>query len=957
MCRGGISMDPIKNMLLKICNDKKLIEKFKKIKNLEEFYEFCRKIDPSMNISEVDKSIKDFILKENKQQNCEMDDKELEMVAGGVLNFDKFKASAIMALVALGALGGNSLFFNSSASAVSPVTGATAQVKEGNRELLNKKLAKAIADKDFETCKKLLNEGADINTKDARGNTALIAACSVSNSESFVDFLLEKGANPNAINYENFYRTPLILAAKNRSETNIKKLIEKGADINKKDRIGTALIEVCKEPKMKNSFDLLIEKGADVNITGEAGNYSALTMAVESKNQYAVKILIQKGADVNVRGTASRTPIMFAATDPNGKDMIKFLAQNGANVNYKNSNQETALSLALKNDLIENIKALVECSADINEKDALGETLLSRVASQRGGEDIFEFLVKNGADVHAESKYGGSPIRNAMSNSLEKVVILLENGLGINERYAGGKNLLYYLNTPKIKNHKQVLDYLIEKGIDVNCVSSDENESTPIEAAVNVGDDYAVKKLLENGADVNLLKNNILFKCIDNYKNSISHPNFHDLDAKNRHLNIFKILAEKNICVNTLNKDGDNPLIYAINNHVPELAEILCEKTKDLNLKNNKGQTAVLSAVANSDLGTLRKLVELKADINETDNEGKNAAIIATCKYNYETPDTVEVFKLVLDSGADVNMKDKKGNTPLDYTIMTQNTTNRRIMDPIRLLVKKGANDSVINNALLNLKDHPKVYNPLTTHLLNNIKKFMFLNIKDDSIKKEKIWSDDIELVKFAIRSGADVNVKNEDGCTPLMMAITKGNEHADKIIRLLLAFGADVNKKDNKGETALMKTNSSEKLIKLLISSGADINAKDNHGYTALMKATKECKTEKLEYLLKHNPNLEIKDNEGNTALLLAMDKGYTNPARALLSAGANVEIRDGKNNTALIRAVRANAGHSADMVRLLAYYNANAEATNDEGKKAIDYAKHDDVINALKYYKKKTC
>ena len=62
------------------------------------------------------------------------------------------------------------------------------------------------------------------------------------------------------------------------------------------------------------------------------------------------------------------------------------------------------------------------------------------------------------------------------------------------------------------------------------------------------------------------------------------------------------------------------------------------------------------------------------------------------------------------------------------------------------------------------------------------------------------IMKDRVSMIDSLIKSGAEVNITNPDGTTPLMAAADKGNQ---EIVRLLLAKGADVNIKSVSGETA----------------------------------------------------------------------------------------------------------------------------------------------------------
>jgi ankyrin repeat protein len=108
------------------------------------------------------------------------------------------------------------------------------------------------------------------------------------------------------------------------------------------------------------------------------------------------------------------------------------------------------------------------------------------------------------------------------------------------------------------------------------------------------------------------------------------------------------------------------------------------------------------------------------------------------------------------------------------------------------------------------------------------------------------------EEVEMFIRAGINVNTKDKDGSTSLMIASERGD---NEIARLLLENGADPNASDTKGYTALMFVSYSGNLeiAKLLVKKGADVNAMDKDGWTALMFASIEKKTEVADFLRKH--------------------------------------------------------------------------------------------------------
>ena len=82
------------------------------------------------------------------------------------------------------------------------------------------------------------------------------------------------------------------------------------------------------------------------------------------------------------------------------------------------------------------------------------------------------------------------------------------------------------------------------------------------------------------------------------------------------------------------------------------------------------------------------------------------------------------------------------------------------------------------------------------------------------------------------IEKGADVNATDDNGQTPLHLALH--NEHPE-MAKLLIKKGADVNAKNKWGDTPLHLVLDNPEIAKLLIEHGADVNATDNYGDTLL--------------------------------------------------------------------------------------------------------------------------
>ena len=91
------------------------------------------------------------------------------------------------------------------------------------------------------------------------------------------------------------------------------------------------------------------------------------------------------------------------------------------------------------------------------------------------------------------------------------------------------------------------------------------------------------------------------------------------------------------------------------------------------------------------------------------------------------------------------------------------------------------------------------------------------------------------EKVRQLIQGGADVNAKNKDGLTPLMLAAQ--NNPNPEVLKVLIKAGEDVNAKDTEGWTPLMiaAIENTPEVLTALLEAGADAKAKNNEGKTAL--------------------------------------------------------------------------------------------------------------------------
>lgn len=182
-----------------------------------------------------------------------------------------------------------------------------------------------------------------------------------------------------------------------------------------------------------------------------------------------------------------------------------------------------------------------------------------------------------------------------------------------------------------------------------------------------------------------------------------------------------------------------------------------------------------------------------------------------------------------------------------------------------------------------------------------------------------------------------DVNERDEQGLTPLMMAAVANDS---MIVELLLRHKADPNLRNNVGMTALMAAafNTSEASMPLLLGGGANPDIQDGKGRTALIVAAKQGVNNPVTMLLEAGANNELKDEKGNTALMVACGERHLNIMTELLDSGADANTRDLQGRTPLM--LLSLLGED-EMVRLLLRHKPDISAVDYSMKTALAYAK----------------
>lgn len=195
------------------------------------------------------------------------------------------------------------------------------------------------------------------------------------------------------------------------------------------------------------------------------------------------------------------------------------------------------------------------------------------------------------------------------------------------------------------------LGNLKKVGIDIPDIKvSDEKEVNEkgfhLESAIEHSKYETIQSLINQGLDVNT--------------KSYGTPALH-IAVNNKKEAIFTLLLDLGADISLTDKNGNTALhIAAIGDD--KILNMLIKRGADLNARNIKGQTALFDASVFGYLGNMRDLISSGANVNLEDHWGNTALFYGIAR--------VEIVKLLIENGAFVNKKNKKGVSALEEAIM-----------------------------------------------------------------------------------------------------------------------------------------------------------------------------------------------------------------------------------------------------------------------------------------------
>ena len=360
----------------------------------------------------------------------------------------------------------------------------------------------AAAEGNFEVAQMLLERGADVDSRNLFDETPLHHVLISTESEGrskLAQLLLKHGAEVNSRDKD--HQNPLHLASSAPySLERVRVLLDHGANVNSKDKYGQTPLHVAILDSKNFSGDdrlgivqLLVERAADVNAQDE--NYiTPLHLASHKKDLKSVQFLLDNGADVRAVNKQGRTPFHLVFEYPyywyNSKKhfgVAQLLVEHGTYVNTRDKDHETPLHVAAYTLDLESVQFLLDNGADVHAEGGQGQTPFHRVFESpyySESSNVAKLLVKHGANVNSRKKDCETPLHLASCKGrLESVRFLLDYGEDVDAKNSGGQTPFHQMIKLESEpwNKKGFIDVaqlLVKHGADVN--TPDNDHETPL---------------------------------------------------------------------------------------------------------------------------------------------------------------------------------------------------------------------------------------------------------------------------------------------------------------------------------------------------------------------------------------------------------------------------------------------------------------------------------------------
>ncbi len=321
---------------------------------------------------------------------------------------------------------------------------------------------------------------------------------------------------------------------------------------------------------------------------------------------------------------------------------------------------------------------LVKAGALLEKKDGDGATVLIKLVARNPSYTIaLKKLIELGSDIHAEDNYGRTPLYRAIEHSgWHTALILMEAGGDLKTQSSFDKTIL--MEAMEKDAPLNVVGCILQSKVDINAATAKQPAALHIAVAKN---SQLYLGLLLDRKEV----------FLDTRDASGRTPLMAAVSGGKREM-VVSLLAKK-ASIDLGEDNGYTPLACAAAQGNQEILEILIKGSAALDLPDGRGLTALAYAAKS---GNIRMVMTLLASAEEQGVKlALDAALLGASEKGHG-----RVLELLIAAGADVNVTDKEGRTPIMRAVLSDQ------IETLGILVKAGAKPETTDNHGLSAYDH-----------------------------------------------------------------------------------------------------------------------------------------------------------------------------------------------------------------------------------------------------------
>jgi ankyrin repeat protein len=519
-----------------------------------------------------------------------------------------------------------------------------------------------------EAVKALLKDGADVNTTQADGMTALHWAAQKGDVE-LAKVLLYASANLKATTRIGGY-TPLLIASKNGDDAMIETLTASGADANATTSNGTTPLMLAAAAGKPAAVSALLAHGANVNAKETVKGETALTFAAAFGRADVIRVLTKAGADVKVT-TKAVDLTDFAREEQERLAAERGLNQGGAagrggpgggrggpqgpqiggvtrQFNYTELvaywGGLAPLHLAARQGETEAAKALLDAGADINQRGAGDPVTPLLIATINGHFDLARMLLDKGADPNLAQANGVMPLYAAL-NCQWSDKALYPQPRAFEQQHTTYLDLMQAMLEKGANPNARLTRKVWYAQYDFDQSGVDESGATPFFRAAYAADVDGMKLLVKYGADPDIRT-----------MRTPGRVRTGDVTREVQDVSPLPPVPPGGPAITALLAAsgagyGEG---FAANHHhhspagmLPAVKYLVEELHMDVNAKDHDGNTAIHNAAARGDNEMIEYLVAHGADPKFVNREGKTTVDMANGPVQRISPfpDTIKLLE------------------------------------------------------------------------------------------------------------------------------------------------------------------------------------------------------------------------------------------------------------------------------------------------------------------------